>query len=224
MNDLVQRYHRLGEEIPLAKLLAVSKTRPFSEIVTLYQLGQHHFGEARLRELQEKAASAQTAGMVNLRWHYIGRLQRKQITPLLKIPQLYSIHSVASLPLLEELMVRAHVLSTNKLGFFLQFNTGQEPQKAGFATDEDLAPIFSLLRSLSPGPLQFSGLMCMAPISDLRRQQQAFAGLRQLRTIFHQAGLPNLQLSMGMSGDYRTALEYGSDWVRLGSALFSPAP
>lgn len=223
MSELIQRYHQLGSQFPLSKLIAVSKTYPFSDIATLYQLGQRNFGEARIRELQEKAAKAHDAGMYHLRWHYIGRIQRKQIVPLLKIPQLQAIHSIASLSLLEELVARRHLLDTcrnkgDELDFFLQFNTGHEPQKAGFSTDEDLAPLFSLLRSVSLFPLRFAGLMCMAPL--VGPSNQAFADLRQLGTVFARAGFANLELSMGMSGDYQTALEYGSDWVRIGRALF----
>lgn len=203
-----------------AQLLVVSKTQALDDIRALYHAGQRHFGENRVQELVEKDEALRD--LPDLRWHLIGPLQSNKVNKLKALERLVAIHSVASLELTQKL---AEALSARpqRLGLFLQVNTSGEAEKSGFETRAELERAAEYLTART-GPVALQGLMTMGTIrtedveGEAHRCFKQLVGLRD--QLLRQLHLPRLELSMGMSGDYRIARDYGSDWVRVGSKIF----
>lgn len=202
-----------------ALLVAVSKTKPVSAIEELYQLGQRDFGENYVQELVEKSASLPG----DIRWHFIGHLQRNKVKYI--APFVGLIHAVDSEALLEEIHKQA--LRHNRvIDVLLQVYVAREETKYGLEPTEllDLASrIYA--RSGAFAQVRIRGVMGMASFTD--DQVQVRRELREIRGVFDRlrAQCPEWQdfctiCSMGMSGDYRVALEEGSTLVRIGSMLF----
>jgi pyridoxal phosphate enzyme (YggS family) len=208
-------YQQLNEELRLSKvtLVAVSKTKPVSDILELYELGHRDFGENYVQELVEKADQLPK----DIRWHFIGHLQTNKVR--LIVPFIYLIHGVDSVKLLNEINKQAEK-STRVIDCLLQVHIAQEETKFGF----DEAELTELLNNLSGHPLdniKIKGLMGMASLTD--NTGQIRTEFIQLKTLFQklQTSTPELQiLSMGMSSDYKIALEEKSNMVRIGSLLF----
>ncbi|MBY0515844.1 MAG: YggS family pyridoxal phosphate-dependent enzyme [Bacteriovoracaceae bacterium] len=202
-----------------AQLLVVSKTQNLEDIKSLYKAGQRDFGENRVQELEEKAHALRD--LQDIRWHMIGHLQSNKLSKLAKIPHLTAIHSIDSLSLLEKVMT---TFKDQKVGLFLQVNTSHEDEKSGF---ENLSEISNACISLTDGKTSsfLQGLMTMATIRTETPEAEArrcFSELRDYREKLQQnLGLKRLELSMGMSGDYLIARDLESDWVRVGSKIFT---
>jgi pyridoxal phosphate enzyme (YggS family) len=176
----------------------------------LADVGENRVQEA-LNKQQEFGAGSQESG---IRWHLIGHLQRNKAR---LVPGRFElVHSVDSLPLATELDKRA-----SGLRVLLQVNVAGEEQKSGCAPEEAR----TLARQISAlGNLRLEGLMTIAPFTDdVEVQRRTFRGLRLLRdTIKKEDGVWLATLSMGMSGDYATAVAEGATVIRLGTALFGP--
>jgi PLP dependent protein len=203
---------RAGRDLSSVELLAVSKTFPAEAVREAAEAGQTLFAESRLQEAEPKIERLPG----NLRWHFIGRVQRNKVRRLL--PWFEMIHAVDSLRLAQYMDgVAAEIGLFPKV--FLQVNIGGERSKGGFEK-EDLAACAESLFSLKR--IAVEGLMCIPPPEkhpeDARRW---FAELRDFRDGIGKrtgAGLP--ALSMGMSGDFEVAIEEGATHVRVGSAIF----
>lgn len=188
-------------------LIAVSKKRSIREILSLYALGCRDFGESRLQEALFKKPELPQ----DIRWHFIGPLQKNKVS---KVVENFSlIHSVDSLALAQYIQQKSEergVISS----ILLQVNISGETSKQGF-TPDGCRRAYATLQNLSS--LNIQGLMTLAPLTkDHSIIKKTFSGLRQLRDelkLFH--------LSMGMSQDYKIALEEGATLVRLGSLLFN---
>ena len=218
---IATRLEKIKKEIGGAQLVAVSKYFSVLDILDAYQAGHYAFGESRLQELKQKAQQLHDK---NIEWHFIGHLQRNKIVQLLKISNLKYIHSVDSLKLLEALYQKADGVLENDVYYFLQVNISREQEKQGLMLDESFMPFAEVINKNSSSRLKFWGLMGMGRIrtedfeGDARRD---FQNLRLLRDeIERQYGFAALKLSMGMSQDYIAALSQGSDFVRIGSAIF----
>ncbi len=202
---LQKNLNELNKEIATkAKLIAVSKTYPASDIKLAYELGQRDFGENKVQELAQKAAEL-VKTCPEIRWHLIGPLQSNKINLLTKVPHLYAIHSIDSLKILDKI----HGKTQAKL--FLQVNTSGEEEKHGFAINEVTQ---ELIRKYN-----IYGLMTLSKIRTENFETDAkkcFSQLAQLKKRLN----PELKLSMGMSSDYKMALELGSDYLRIGSLIF----
>jgi pyridoxal phosphate enzyme (YggS family) len=176
----------------------------------LADVGENRVQEA-LNKQQELGAGSQESG---IRWHLIGHLQRNKAR---LVPGRFElVHSVDSLPLATELDKRA-----SGLRVLLQVNVAGEEQKSGCAPEEAR----TLARQISAlGNLRLEGLMTIAPFTDdVEVQRRTFRGLRLLRdTIQKEDGVWLATLSMGMSGDYATAVAEGATVIRLGTVLFGP--
>ena len=146
---------------------------------------------------------------------------------LYKIPKLYAIHSVDSLSLLEELIKRENDFIGAELKLFFQVNTSHEVEKSGFETAEELNSAIELLLSRNSSKLKLVGLMAMGTIRTTNFEAEALRCFKDLSVIakniekVHGFKTP-LKLSMGMSQDYKIAITAGSDFVRIGSAIFKP--
>ncbi len=186
-------------------LIAVSKTHPAERIIPLIDAGQRVFGENRVQEAQGKwpALRAAHPGIV---LHLIGQLQSNKAEEAV---QLFDcIHSLDR-PSLLTALARAMDKVGRQVPCFVQVNIGDEPQKGGCA----LADLPGLLTEVRASGIPLAGLMCIPP-ADME-PAPFFALLAKLAADHGLAGL-----SMGMSGDYPTAVQLGATHVRVGSALF----
>lgn len=215
-----ERLSEVRSVIGSAKLLIVSKTRTLEEIQTYYELGQRDFGENRVQELADKAeALADTCP--EIRWHMIGHLQSNKINQLFKTPQLFAIHSVHDRELLDKLL-KAEDKLTHEVKIFLQFNTSHEAEKSGFETYTELE--MAAETALRAKRLKLQGLMTMGTLRTEEFEKEAARCFQDLvvekKKLEAELGI-NLETSMGMSQDYKIALREGSDWIRLGTMMFT---
>jgi len=198
-------------------LVCVSKFHPASLIEQAYAAGERDFGESRVQELVEK----QRQLAKDIRWHFIGHLQTNKVKQI--VPFVSLIHGVDSLRLLEEINKEA-VKIGRVVPVLLEVHVAQEETKSGFSVEEiaDLAPLIELnhaspLLKEYPG-LNICGIMGMASNTDdldqVRREFRMLATIH--KNLFPHGGV----LSMGMSHDYRLAIEEGSNMVRIGSSIF----
>ena len=209
MDSLVQRYGQLRHELPASvQLLAVSKGQPADAVRLRYELGHRSFGESRLQEAQEKQALL--TDLVDIDWHFIGRLQTNKVRPVLA--RFSCLHSVDSLELAKRIS-RIALEEGHSPKLYAQVQLRLDPNKGGFQL-EQLRQQWPQLQEL-PG-VAWVGVMLIPP-QDL--------GTDELAQIFKQGAslAAELQLpgsSMGMSNDWPLAVAAGSTLVRLGSGLF----
>lgn len=215
----VSAYHDLMQKIGThnARLVAVSKTKSKEDIMALYALGQRDFGENRVAELVEKQAALPQ----DLRWHFIGHLQRNKVKQV--APFIHLIHGVDSLRLLREIDKRA-AENDRVITVLLQFHIAEEESKYGLDPQQTEA-LCSELANTPLNSVAVVGVMGMATYTD--DQEQVKAEFKLLADTF--ADLKKncfsttddfREISMGMSGDYPLALAQGSTMVRVGSLLF----
>ncbi|MGZ3789929.1 MAG: YggS family pyridoxal phosphate-dependent enzyme [Bacteriovorax sp.] len=224
-NEIAKNLSAIKKEIKKAQLVAVTKYSPIEDVIAAYEAHHYDFGENRVQDLSEKARAFFDLGLNKVKWHFIGHLQTNKVRDLLKIPNLYAIHSVDSVKLLEELIKRESDFSGPELKIFFQVNTSREEEKSGFETAEELDLAINLLLGRAHSKLKFFGLMTMGTIRTDDFETEATRCFKDLNVIArniektHQ--LKNkLKLSMGMSQDYKLALAEGSDFIRVGSAIF----
>jgi pyridoxal phosphate enzyme (YggS family) len=204
-------------------LVAVSKTRSLPQIRILYDLGQRHFGENRVEELEEKA-HALTSVCPDIHWHFIGNYQSNKLARLLKIPAPLTIHSLASSEHVAKFLKK--IQSEGRpwpLNFLLQVNTAREDEKSGF--DPASAELEQAIAEIAAsGAAGFLGLMTMARLRSDDREAAARLCFAELAQLVQKYALkyPKLQwkTSMGMSGDFRLGLQCGAHYIRVGSLLF----
>lgn len=190
------------------QLVAVSKTKTVEDILALYTTGQRDFGENYVQELLDKQARLPT----DIRWHFIGHLQSNKIKFIL--PFVYLIHGVDSLRLLKEIDRQASKTG-RVVDVLLQVHVAREETKFGL----DAAEVAEVMQAApAMNAVKIRGLMGMASnTEDVETVRAEFRALKQLLDRwFPTDGI----LSMGMSGDYRIAIEEGSTMVRIGSLLF----
>lgn len=190
-------------------LIAVSKTKPAESITPLVAAGHQVFGENRVQEAQAKWPALREA-TPDIALHLIGQLQSNKAEEAVALFD--AIHSVDR-PSLIAALARAMDKAGRRPACFVQVNIGDEPQKGGVPT----AGLAELLATARAADLPVAGLMCLPPAD--REPAPYFALLAKLATDHGLAGL-----SMGMSGDFETAVTLGATHVRVGSALFGPRP
>jgi len=199
------------------KLIAVSKTQPIEKLAEAYAAGQRVFGENKVQEIVPKFEALPK----DIEWHMIGHLQSNKVKYI--APFIHLIHSVDSSKLLEEINKQA-MKSVRTIPCLLQLHIAREETKFGFSEHEVMelfqSPSFKNFQNI-----KIVGLMGMATFSD--NPEQVRAEFRSLKTFFDhlkEFSLPPRvemkELSMGMSGDYKIAIEEGSTMVRVGSAIF----
>ena len=218
---LEETLRELHSELPSnVALVAVSKFHPLEMIVRAYRAGQRIFAESRPQELQQKALAAKEE-MPDISWHFIGHLQTNKLKMVL--PYVDLVQSVDSLRLLQAIQDwgTAHGRKVNVL---LELHVAAEETKQGFTREEILRIIADCNRTSDFDHVEICGLMGMATFtedeevirSDFRKLQDAYDSIR--------ADWPEMtafkELSVGMSGDYKIALEYGSTMVRIGTKIF----
>ena len=206
-------------EAKKATLVAVSKTKPVEAIKELYNLGHRDFGENYVQELVEKQAQLPA----DIHWHFIGHLQSNKVKFI--APFVHLIHGIDSFKLLKE--VNKQALKNNRIvDVLLQVHIAKEETKFGLDEGE-LHEILNTNLNHELHELKnifIKGLMGMASFTnDENAIQEEFKILKILFDQYASLPIANCQLqilSMGMSGDYRIALEEGSNMVRIGSLIF----
>jgi pyridoxal phosphate enzyme (YggS family) len=210
--EIAESEQTSGRSPGSVELVAVSKTHPPELIRQAVEAGQLLFGENRIQEAKAKIPELPA----KLRWHLIGHLQSNKIRQAL--PLFEMIHGVDSAELLDDIQRIAA-----DLGLFprvlLQVNVAGESSKFGFAPDRLFLEIERISRAER---IQIEGLMTIPPLaSKPEYSRRYFVQLRELRDrLEKEFRFPLPHLSMGMSGDYRIAVEEGATLVRVGTAIF----
>ncbi|MBD0832697.1 YggS family pyridoxal phosphate-dependent enzyme [Aestuariibaculum sediminum] len=212
-NNLLEIKSQLPEHVTL---VAVSKTKPTTDIMEAYQAGHRVFGENKIQEMAEKYESMPK----DIEWHMIGHVQRNKVKYMAAFVSL--IHGVDNFKLLKE--INKHALRYRRvINCLLQIKIAAEDSKFGMtaneATDILKSEAFSELKNI-----KIVGLMGMATFTDNENQikqefnqlKDTFENLKTIETL-------NCKLetiSMGMSGDYKLAIDCGSTMIRVGSSIF----
>jgi len=208
-------YLQIVDELKVAEvvLVAVSKTKPVADLEELYQLGQRDFGENYVQELVDKEAVLPK----DIRWHFIGHLQSNKVKYI--APFVHLIHGVDSYKLLQEINKQA-AKNNRVIDCLLQVHIAQEETKFGF-DQQELDVLIRECADMQMKNINIIGLMGMASFSDdLQKVRSEFKNLKTIFDKLKTYNLPLTTLSMGMSGDYKIAIEEGSTMVRIGSLLF----
>lgn len=196
------------------KLIAVSKTKPVSMLEEAYAYGCRDFGENKVQELIDKYDKLPK----DIRWHMIGHLQRNKVKYI--VDKVYLIHSVDSVKLAQEISKEA-VKKNVTVSVLIEVNVADEESKFG-ATCEEAVNMVEEIAKL-PG-LLIKGLMTIAPyVENAEENRQYFEKLRQIYVDIIRKNIDNVcmeELSMGMTGDYRVAVEEGATCVRVGTGIF----
>ncbi len=216
--SISQNIAQLQSELPESfQLIAVSKTKPVSVLQEAYNAGMRDFGENKAQEMADKYERLPK----DIRWHMIGHLQRNKVKYI--APFVSLIHSVDSPRLLKEIDKQAK-RAERVVDCLLQVHIAQEENKFGLS-DEELMDLLESDMMREAEHVRVVGLMGMATFSD--DPEDARPEFRHLKQLLDQAAAmplpPNVvmkQLSMGMSGDYQTAIEEGSTMVRIGTTIF----
>jgi PLP dependent protein len=209
---------QLVKDLPAGcRLIAVSKTQPAEKVLEAYNAGQKRFGENKVQELVPKYEALPK----DIEWHMIGHLQSNKVKYI--APFIHLIHSVDSARLLEEIDKQGRK-AQRVISCLLQVHIAREETKFGFS-EEEIMQLISSPRLSQWHNIKVAGLMGMATFTNDTAQVRA--EFRTLRSIFDRlraAVLPPsfkiTELSMGMSGDYKIAMEEGSTMIRVGSAIF----
>jgi pyridoxal phosphate enzyme (YggS family) len=217
--DLVSRNiakacERAGRDKADVTLIAVSKTKPVSMLMEAYRHGCRQFGENKVQELSQKYEEMPK----DIQWHMIGHLQRNKVKYVVGKAAL--IHSVDSLKLAEEIS-REAVKKQLEVSILIEVNIANEESKYGVA----LSDAEKLIRGAALLPnIHIQGLMAIAPyVEDPEENRHYFTLLKQLSVDIKQKNIDNVNmnvLSMGMTGDYLTAIEEGATHVRVGTGIF----
>lgn len=213
-DNLIETLKTIPENV---QLVAVSKTKPNEDIIEAYNEGQRVFGENKVQELATKYEELPK----DIQWHMIGHLQRNKVKYI--APFVSMIHAVDSLRLLKEVNKQAKK-NERVINCLLQFHIAEESTKFGL----DLSEAKELLSSdefKAMENISICGIMGMATfIDDEDQVRREFRELKkiytELKESFFNGNDSFKEISMGMSGDYRIAIEEGSTMVRIGSTIF----
>lgn len=232
--ELISNYERVLKQVedcttkrPLpyghkVQLVAVSKLKPASDIKALYDHGVRHFGENYVQELIGKAKVLPK----DIKWHFIGGLQTNKCKDLsTNIPNLYSVETIDTLKKAKKLNDTRE--GSEIINVFLQINASGEEQKSGLLVS-DKATIRELAQYLlkEAKNLNLQGLMTIGSYeqSISEGENQDFKALAALKEELDKEFAINLELSMGMSSDFKAAINQGSSFVRIGTDIFRQRP
>jgi len=212
--SISENFIKLKGELPKGvTLVSVSKTRSISEIQAVYDLGERNFGENKVQELMEKYEALPK----DIRWHLIGHLQRNKVKYL--VGRVYLIHSLDSIRLLEE--IEKQFSSKGLIAdVLIQINIGREESKTGIMM-EDLDELIDACEECNN--VKVKGIMATIPKGDVESCNYYFTKTKEVFETLKTGNYKNITmeiLSMGMSGDYKEALEVGSNMIRIGEGVF----
>ena len=201
-----------GREDNSVSVLAVTKYVDVPTAEALLPLGVHHIGENRVDKFLEKYEALKDRNII---WHLIGTLQRRKVKDVIQYVDYF--HALDSLKLAKEIQKR----SDRVVKCFLQVNISKEKSKHGFSKEE----LLELLPELATlDKIEYVGLMTMAPFEASSDElKKIFKATQDLQLEIREkqiSNMPMTDLSMGMSRDYKEAIEFGSTFVRIGTAFF----
>ncbi|AGF56399.1 MULTISPECIES: YggS family pyridoxal phosphate-dependent enzyme [Clostridium] len=211
---IIQNIEKLKAKIPEeVLLLAVSKTKPLEDLEEAYKAGIRDFGENKVQELTTKFESFHD----DVRWHLIGHLQTNKVKYL--VDKVYLIHSLDSINLLHE--IEKNFKKANKIAnTLIQINIGRETSKSGIL-EEDLEKFILEIEKCTN--VSVKGIMVIIPVGDEESNRRYFKKTKEIFDGLKKNEYKNIQmniLSMGMTHDYVTAIEEGSNLVRIGTGIF----
>ena len=206
--NIIELKNSLSETVTL---IAVSKTKPQSDLIEAYKAGQRDFGENKIQEMSEKWDHLPK----DIHWHMIGHVQTNKVKYM--APFVHLIHAVDSLKLLKEIQKQA-LKNKRTIGCLIQIRIAQEETKFGIPAEE----LSSLVEAAKQFPnVAIKGLMGMTSFTSNQQQvRQEFKNLAEIFSAFKLVNPESTILSMGMSGDYQMAIEEGSTMIRVGSKIF----
>lgn len=205
---------RSGRNREDVTLIAVSKTKPVSDIYEVMKTGIVDYGENKVQELCDKIETIKEP----LQWHMIGHLQRNKVKYI--VDKVKLIHSVDSLRLAQQINQEA-IKKNVHVDILIEVNVAEEASKFGLNTEEvtELVRSIAVLRNV-----HIQGLMTVAPFTDNPEENRPyFRNLKQLAVDIDHKNIDNVTmnvLSMGMTGDYEVAIEEGATMVRVGTGIF----
>lgn len=213
-NNIKEACLKAGRDVSEVTLVAVSKMKPNKDILEAYDAGIRVFGENYVQELAEKMEELPD----DIKWHMIGHLQRNKVKYI--VGRVDMIHSVDSRRLAQEISERS--LKLGKVTDILaQINMAGEESKFGLRPDE--ATDFAIAVSEMKG-IRLRGLMTSAPfVEDAEKNRNIFRSMKDLSVDIMKKNIDNVlmdTLSMGMTADYKVAIEEGATLVRVGTAVF----
>lgn len=215
----LQNYNSIISELKAsnAQLIAVSKTKPVSDILELYNAGQRVFGENYVQELVDK----QPQLPADMQWHFIGHLQSNKVKYI--APFVYTIHAVDSLKLLIEIDKQA-AKNNRVINCLLQLHIADEDTKFGLDKNEIL-DLAKAIQQQNFKNILITGIMAMATNTDDENKiEKEFIEVKQifdnLKSEYFSSFNTFKEISMGMSSDYKLAVKCGSTMIRIGSLLF----
>jgi len=214
MNTIQQNLQSIQASLPEEVLLvAVSKTKPVSDIIQAYNAGQRVFGENKIQEMAQKWENLPK----DIRWHMIGHIQTNKVKYM--APFVHLIHAVDSIKLLKEINKQASKYN-RVINCLLQIKIAEEESKYGLSK-QDAFTILSTAQALEFKNVHITGLMGMATFTNNKEQiNNEFRKINTIFTEFKSKYKSLTILSIGMSGDYKIALDHGSTMVRIGSSIF----
>lgn len=213
-NNITSTCKKTNRKVDEVELLAVSKTKPMSDIMTLYDLGQRSFGENKVQELVEKYEGMPK----DINWHMIGHLQRNKVKYIASFVN--CIHSVDSVRLAETINKEAHK-NSRIIDVLIEVNVASEESKFGLRIDD----VVEFLDNISHlNNVNVRGLMTIPPNPKSPEENRMFfRSMYKLLVDINHEKRDNVNmnvLSMGMSKDYMIAIEEGATIIRVGSDLF----
>ncbi|CAL1531850.1 unnamed protein product [Lymnaea stagnalis] len=219
-----RRPQHLQYSVP--RLVAVSKTKGTDLVIEAYNAGQRHFGENYVVELYEKSNDIEIQDHCkDIKWHFIGRLQRNKVPKILEVPNLFVIETVDSERLAKALNDGwGRLKKTETLQVMAQVNTSGEGNKNG-CSPQDTTKLVQYIREKCPS-ISLIGLMTIGSFDhdlnnqDKKRELFSLCAVRKEVCDALNISEKDLELSMGMSADYEHAIEVGSTNVRVGSTIF----
>jgi len=202
---------RSGRKVEDVTLIAVSKTKPVPMLQEAYDAGARDFGENKVQEILEKEPQLPS----DIRWHMIGHLQKNKVRQV--IDKAVLIHSVGLAEQIEKEAVKRDL----DVSILLEVNVAGEESKFGFAPEE----VEEAAREIAKYPhVHIQGLMTIAPfVENSEENRGVFKKLYELYVDMKRKNIDNVTmnvLSMGMTGDYQTAIEEGATMVRVGTGIF----
>ncbi len=222
---LIENYNDVNEKVNAAckkvgrnrdevTLIAVSKTKPAENIAELYEYGVRDFGENKVQEMVEKYELLPK----DIRWHLIGHLQTNKVKYI--VDKVHLIHSVDSVKLAEQIEKEAAKKGVI-VNILVQVNVANEETKFGLDKDETIKNVEAISKFEH---IRIKGLMTIAPfVEDGEENRKYFNNLKQLSVDIQKKNIDNVDmdfLSMGMSGDFETAIEEGATLIRVGTSIF----
>ena len=215
VNERIQKSClKAGRDEKEVTLIAVSKTKPVSDLMEAYQEGCREFGENKVQELVDKYEVMPK----DIHWHMIGHLQTNKVKYI--VDKVTMIHSVDSIKLAREISKEAQKKQVT-VSILIEVNVAGEESKFGVSMEE-AEPLIRKIALLAG--IKICGLMTIAPyVADVDKNRPYFAGVKLVSVDIATKNIDNVNmnvLSMGMTGDYAVAIEEGATYVRVGTGIF----